>query len=112
MITVKLWGKDWKGKKIVINCDNASSVRVLNVGLSHDLFMQLCLREICFYASIFEFQIRAKEIAGCGKRIPDYLSHWDTDSKFKTLFYSSVKGSRLQEYSVDDDLFRVFSNDW
>ena len=26
LITVKLWGKDWKGKKMVINCDNASQL--------------------------------------------------------------------------------------
>ena len=111
VITVKLWGKGWKGKKIVINCDNASSVRVLNVGFIRDLFMQSCVREICFYALIFKFQFRAKEISGCENRIPDYLSRWDTDSKFKPLFNSSVKGLRLQEYSVDDDLFS-FSHDW
>ena len=112
MVTVKLWGQNWKGKKIVINCDNASSVRVLNTGFSRDLFMQSCLREICFFASIFEFQIRAKEISGlCENRIPDYLSRWDSDPKFETLFYSSVAGLRLKECVVNDDLFS-FTHDW
>ena len=65
MVTVKLWGQNWKGKKIVINCDNSSSVRVLNVGFSRYTFMQSFLWEICFFASISEFYIRAKEISGC-----------------------------------------------
>ena len=71
MVTVKLWGHNWKGKKIIINCDNMASVRVLNVGFSRDLF-------------------------SCENRIPDYLSRWDTDPKFRTLFYGSVSGFRLQ----------------
>ena len=66
--------------------------------------------EICYFASIFEFQIRAREISGCENRIPHYLPCWYTDPKFETLFYSSVTGLHLQEYLVDDDLFR-FSHD-
>ena len=71
------------------------------MGFSRATFMQSCLWEICFFASIFEFQIRAKEISGCENRTPDYLSRWDTDSKFETLFYSSITGFHLQEYAVD-----------
>ena len=87
MVTVKMWCQNRKGKKIVKNCDNSSPVRVLNVGFSRDTFMQSCFREIYFFASIFEIQNRAKEISGCENRTPDYLSRWDTDPKFETLFY-------------------------
>ena len=64
MVTVKLWGRFWRGKKIVFFCDNRNSCLALNAGISRSPFMQSCLKEICFYAAIGEFQIRAKEIAG------------------------------------------------
>ena len=74
MVTVKLWGKYWRGKKIVLYTDNQNSCRALNSGISRNSFMQSCLREICFHAATGEFQIRAKEISGSANRIPDNLS--------------------------------------
>jgi hypothetical protein len=38
-------------KKVVINCDNMVSVRVLNTGASRNSFLQSCLREICYIAA-------------------------------------------------------------
>ena len=51
MVTVKLWGKYWKGKKIVLYTDNQNSCRALNSGILRNSFMQSCLREICFHAA-------------------------------------------------------------
>ena len=85
----------------------------LNAGISRNPFMQSCLREICFYAAIGEFQIRAKEIAGSSNRIPDYLSRWQEGQKYTELFHSSVANEfgTLTEYFVTEELFR-FSHDW
>ena len=46
VVCVKLWGKSWKGKRILINCDNKASVIVLNTGKTHNVFLQKCLREL------------------------------------------------------------------
>ena len=75
--------------------------------------MQACLREIAFFASIWEFQIRGREIAGRENRIPDFLSRWEENPKYSELFYSSVAhlNFELSEYLVTEDLFR-FSHDW
>ena len=113
MVTVKIWGKYWKGKKIVLFCDNKNSCRALNTGITRNSFMQACLREIFFFASIWEFQIRGREIAGRENRIPDFLSRWEENPKYSELFYSSVAdlNFELSEYLVTEDLFR-FSHDW
>ena len=41
---MKIWGKQFGGKKILVYCDNGASVKVLNSGLTKDEFMQCCLR--------------------------------------------------------------------
>lgn len=113
MVTVKLWGKFWKGKKIVLYTDNQNSCRALNTGSSRNPFMQSCLREICFFAAIGEFQIRAKEISGILNRIPDYLTRYHESPKYRDMFFSAVSelNVNLFEYFIKDDCFR-FSNGW
>ena len=95
----------------MINCDNQTSVRVLNRGFCRDKFLQSCLREICFHAGINEFQIRAHDISSCENRTPDYLSRWDLSTKFRSSFFQAVKGQHLVEYTVDESLLN-FSHDW
>lgn len=97
MATVKLWGRLWRGQKIVINCDNTTSCRVLNSGFSRDTFLQSCLREICFYVAVYEFQIRAKEISGSQNILPDYLSRWNESPRNRDLFYSSVANCTITQ---------------
>jgi hypothetical protein len=50
------------GKKVVVYCDNEASVTVLNTGFSRDMFMQSCLREICYLAAVHGFEGRSRHI--------------------------------------------------
>ena len=77
VVALKLWGKYFVGKRIVINCDNLVSVRVLNTGATRNTFLQSFLREICFIAAMDQFELKALHIDGCSNRIPDLLSRWD-----------------------------------
>ena len=43
-IAMKIWGKQFGGKKVLVYCDNEASVKVLNSGFTKDEFMQCCLR--------------------------------------------------------------------
>ena len=61
-------------EKLLIRCDNESSSFALNSGSSRDTFSQSCLREICFFAAIHEFQMKGSFILGVQNRILDYLS--------------------------------------
>ena len=49
VVALKLWGHILVNKKVVINCDNMVSVRVLNTGASRNSLLQSCLREILLY---------------------------------------------------------------
>ena len=86
-----LWGAILKGKKLVVNTDSSVSCQVLNSGFSRDHFLQYCLWEICFYAALHEFQIKAHFIQGVSNRIPDWLSRWHLKPSYKSMFYESVK---------------------
>lgn len=111
MVSIKLWGHLWKGKKILIKCDNLSSVLVLNSGRTKDVFLQACMREIAFLASIGEFEIHGTHVLGTQNRIPDLLSRWDLDIRYQNAFLKMNDTLQLMEVEVPKELF-LFSHDW
>lgn len=111
MVGLKLWGKLLFGKRIRVYCDNKASVDVLNAGRSRDAILQDLLREICFLAATYSFEIRAVHLAGNLNRMPDALSRWHLDLKHKIEFSSLTYNVYLQESVVIDQLFYM-SHHW
>ena len=111
MVAAKVWGRHWRGKRIVVHCDNEVSVIVLNTGRARNAFLQSCLREIEFFAARFEFEIRANHIPGIENRIPDALSRWYSGEGYRNQFRAEVQGLSVSEVFVYDGLFG-FVNDW
>ncbi|CAG2204310.1 unnamed protein product [Mytilus edulis] len=87
MICVKVWSVHFVNRKILVRCDNQSTVMVLNSGCTRDAYMQCCLREILFYAAKYNFEIKAVHFPGVENRTADILSRWHSDSRFEDLFY-------------------------
>ena len=85
-------------------------MHVLNTGSTKDAFMQSCLREICFLAALGQCEIRAKHIQGEVNRLPDYLSRWDSQAKFRSLFREATSDKNLRQI-VFDEHFRLL-HDW
>ena len=104
VIALKIWGHKFKGKRLLVNCDNLSSCLVLNKGSTKCSFMQSCLREICFLAAVGEFEIKAKHIEGVNNRLPDLLSRWELDAKYRREFLGIFVGT---EVSINQDVFRI-----
>ena len=111
VVAAKVWGKHWRGKRIVVHCDNEVSVTVINTGRSHSTFLLSCLRELEFIAARCEFEIRANHIPGVQNRIPDALSRWDMSPKHQQEFWDQVKGLDVNEVFVYKGLFQ-FVNEW
>jgi hypothetical protein len=63
---------------------------------------------ICFIAATYEFEIRAKHIAGKENRIADYLSRRNLDKKYRQLFEESVNLKIFQEIKITDEFCRFF----
>jgi len=111
VVALKLWGSQFSSKKIIINCDNLVSVRVMNTGATRNEFLQSCLREICFIAAIYNFDIKARHLSGCENRIPDLFSRWDLDLKFREEFYNLTKNIDIVEDKIPSSYF-MFNHNW
>ena len=111
VVAAKIWGRHWKGKRIVVHCDNEVSVSVMDTGRSHSAFLQSCLRELEFAAVRWEFEIRGNHIPGIENRIPDALSRWQEGERYREQFHRLVQGLEVREIFVYEGLFE-FSHCW
>ena len=111
LVALKLWGKFLKGKRIIMLCDNLSSVVVMQTGKARDRFLQACLRELVMVQAIWEFELKVQHIRGTENRIPDLLSHWGLGLEYRRQFTEMCKGVQVQETFVHDSLFQL-THDW
>lgn len=112
LVSVKLWCAKWAGKRIVIKCDNAATVSVINSGRCRDASMLSLLRELSYHAAVLEFQLRAVHIPGQINRVPDCLSRWHFDSEGQSRkFQELTSDCVMTEVKVVESLFYC-SADW
>ena len=105
VVATKVLGKGWKGKRIVVQCDNEVSVMVPNTGRCRNPILANCWCEFELIAARHEFEIRANHIPGVESRIPDALSRWDIDPILWERFWRYTEGASAQEIFVYDGLF-------
>lgn len=89
MVALKLWKEKVTGKLVTIFCDNSATVAVINTGRSRDVFMQACVREIVYFQTIYDFQLRAVHLAGSCNRMADALSRYELDRKYREVVKSA-----------------------
>lgn len=111
VVSIKVWGKRWMGKRIVIYCDNMTSVTVVNSGASRDPFLQQCLREICFWAARYEFELKATHLPGMENRTADILSRAHLGDLHACRLTQLCEGWQARNLPVSDELFN-FSHRW
>lgn len=111
IVCLRLCGHFFKGLRIVVFCDNMAACQIINSGKSRCEILQSYLREICFLAAKFEFQLRALHIEGIRNRIPDHLSRWHEGQQRKLSFLELTRDFTLQEFYVNESHFRLL-HDW
>ena len=111
IICLKLWGKHFKGQRIIVFCDNLNVCHLLNQGNSRSEILQDCLREVCYLAACNEFEIRAQHLSSTENRISDILSRYHLNDKNEDRFRDLTDGYSLQQFEVTEDMFQ-FINDW
>ena len=107
VIALRLWGRYWRGLRIMVHCDNFSVVSSLNSGRVQDKLLAACLREIWFLAAVHEFEIRACHLSSSENRGADLLSRWHLNSSFQNEFFSTYGLLGLQPVSVSVDMFQL-----
>ena len=107
VIALRLWGRHWRGLRIMVHCDNFSVVSSLNSGRVQDKLLAACLREIWFLAAVHEFEIRACHLSSSENRGADLLRRWHLNSSFPNEFWSTCGSLGLQPVSVSVDMFQL-----
>ena len=74
MIASFLWGRNWRGYKITVYCDNEAVVCVLNNRYSRDCHLAHMLRILFFVEAYFQCKVEAKHIPGTRNTLADHLS--------------------------------------
>ena len=79
----------------------------MNTGRCRNPFMNSCLREICHFAALHEFEVCAVHISGVSNHFADLLSRWDSCYlSAKAQFLQRVQHDHWQEVPVPDGMFR------
>ena len=110
-VALKLWGRHLVRKKILMYCDNWSSVVVAQTGKARDKFLQACLREIVFTQARHGFEVKFRHIEGEKNRTPDLLSRWYLHDSFQAEFFKKHGKDNPKEVFVYEGLFE-FSHKW
>lgn len=111
VICLKLWGKHFKGQRIIVFCDNLNVCQLINQGNSRSEMLQTSLREICYLAACNEFELRAQHLSSSENRISDILSRYHLDKNNEYKFRDLTEGYDLKKFEVSEDMFQ-FINDW
>ena len=111
IICLKIWGRQLRGKRIKIHCDNLAICQVLSSGKAKCEQLQDGLREIAFLAATMEFEFKTERIESKSNLLADYLSRWDLDIQHREAFFNLTLHYELQEFNVKDDMFD-FCNKW
>jgi hypothetical protein len=107
VLAAKLWGHTWRGKRILVRCDNEASCMVINNGKSKDAFMMSCVREMAFVCATTECEIKALHIPGVKNPISDLLSRWKNDKEDMKKLTHLVGPEQITEVHITDELFTL-----
>ena len=62
VVAAALWGNLWRGKIVLVHCDNQAVVEVVSAGYSKDPLLMQLLQCLFFIMAYFEITVRANHI--------------------------------------------------
>ena len=71
---LRMWGKEWRGRRILAHCDNEAAVHMLASRSSRDTQLNHLLRCLFFIEAEFNFALSGTHIAGVDNHLADDLS--------------------------------------
>ena len=76
LVAVKVFCTHWKGKNILIHCDNFAVVNVLRSGRARDPYLAACTRNIWLWAATHDINVTYTHVSGKSNRTADLLYRW------------------------------------
>ena len=110
IVSVRIWGPAWKGKKVQIYCDNDAVCDVITYNKPKDPKMQQLLREFLFFVCTYNFMPVVSKIGTKENLIADFLSR-NFNLKDANDFFLKNNLSSMKSIPLTDDLFEMQA-DW
>ena len=69
-----IWGPNWQHKQVLVLCDNAAVVQILNAKTSKEKTIMHLLRCLHFFCALADIKLRAEHLPGLQNTIADAIS--------------------------------------
>lgn len=110
LLCLKKWSEQCRGKKVLVYCDNTTTVSVVNSGAAKTRFLQACLREIHHICALNSAEIKAVWLKTSENTIADALSRWEQHEKYRIQFTELTKNYSASETKIEpQDLKFVYT---
>jgi hypothetical protein len=104
---LRVWGPILQDKRLLLQCDNSSSVILINTGRCRDKVMLGIVRNIWLLCSYFNIQIKAIHIQGIDNRVADLLSRWTEIRSPYEKITSLLDDCFIEEVQIASCMFDV-----
>ena len=101
LIAIRLFKSLWKGKKVLIKCDNEAVVSVLKTGRTRDPYLAACGRNIWYESAMSDIELQYTHIRGSENKVADILSRWQGTREQIQWLHSHVHQPIWLEVSID-----------
>ena len=110
IISVRIWGHLWSGKRVALHCDNSSVVETINYQKPKNFKMQQCLREFLYLVTTMKFEPVMVRIPTNDNFLADFVSRNHIQDDIKKEF-SKLGVKKMDSICVPDEMF-FFTADW
>ena len=107
VVALKVWGKEWRGHKVQVKCDNMNACLAVQTGRSRDPFLQHCVRELFTLAVSFDVEVRVRHWPGKDMTRADALSKMHKDRVCREWMRSDYLLARAERVTVGDESFQL-----
>ena len=76
LVAIRVWANQWKGKTIMIACDNQAVVLVINTGKTKDMILAAIAHNIAMEVALADINLRLIHIPGKNNIVSDSLSRY------------------------------------
>ena len=105
VLALKVWKQKTANCNVLLQCDNETTVQVINKGKAHNTFTQQCSRELAWLSAWNNTWIKVCFISGVNNRIPDYLSRFHLHDKYRKLFLEETEGLHKKEVFISEAMY-------
>lgn len=105
MAALKIWASFLRGQRLVLQCDNQTSVLAITSGRARSPGMQRCLREIWFLSAAWDVEVLATHISGVTNTVADHLSRWHLSCTHQERFSELTSGLTTTHVYCPPELF-------